>query len=420
MTQKLGANRLSVIAAAFIGISLPSMVLGKAALQGSLIAGFLCILILGIQDRRLFSPLKELKDHPIAPLVAALFIFWAVSVFFSFDVWQSAQAYGRVILAVLGTTIVWSFLTSNSTAFWACLKALIATSAIATILALVDVAGWSAPLLFLKGDLWKEFPAYLKVSQVKTYASVSLCLIPPLAWGAYQLNGPWRYLALASIVATPIIMEGSGSRSSLAGLAIMIFLSVALVGYRRGRLIRYMIVAAIPAIFAIFSATLSQFRGSNQASAIPTWLIDGHRQEIWTFVFKKTLESPWIGHGLDVINMVPGANEKIPGIGYEYVPAHPHNWLLEIAAETGFVGVATLLFILLILVLRNARILIIENNKAALALAALTAGFWTSALFNFSIWSSWWHLTYLVLFAILSAAVMSPCKRSENDFAAVI
>src|SRR3546814_15846763 len=43
---------------------------------------------------------------------------------------------------------------------------------------------------------------------------------------------------------------------------------------------------------------------------------------------------------MNVVNNLPGAHELIPGINAEYIPSHPHNWMLEILVETGWIGLA--------------------------------------------------------------------------------
>ena len=143
----------------------------------------------------------------------------------------------------------------------------------------------------------------------------------------------------------------------------------------------------------------------NPDTYLPIWLIDPHRQAIWKFTFERTMEMPWFGHGIDTINLQPGASENAEGFYQSWIPSHPHNWTLEILSETGILGLVSLMATLLILAVRLARNFLANNHpNQNLALLALSTGFWSSAFFNFSIWSTWWLLTYFVLFAITSSA----------------
>src|SRR3546814_12594177 len=73
---------------------------------------------------------------------------------------------------------------------------------------------------------------------------------------------------------------------------------------------------------------------------LPTFVIDAHRQVIWSFTLEHVAIAPWFGVGMNVVNNLPGAHELIPGINAEYIPSHPHNWILEIIVETGWIGLA--------------------------------------------------------------------------------
>ena len=106
---------------------------------------------------------------------------------------------------------------------------------------------------------------------------------------------------------------------------------------------------------------------------------------------------------------MPGANDLIPGMNQEYIPSHPHNWVLEIAAETGILGVALLLTAVL-LGLRALFQLTKQDETAAWAAIALYSAFWTSSLGNFSIWSAWW----LAVFAVLMSFPLAEFVRRTN------
>ena len=78
-----------------------------------------------------------------------------------------------------------------------------------------------------------------------------------------------------------------------------------------------------------------------QKFIVPTFLVDAHRQYIWSFSLKKISEKPLLGYGPDTSNFIEGSQEII-GSKYTgtmpYIPSHPHNFLLEIILDTGIIG----------------------------------------------------------------------------------
>src|SRR3546814_6342496 len=79
---------------------------------------------------------------------------------------------------------------------------------------------------------------------------------------------------------------------------------------------------------------------------------------------------------MNVVNNLPGAHELIPGINAEYIPAHPHNWILEILVETGWIGLALVVAILALLAWKITQRLR-RRHAGGAATAGLFVAFWT-------------------------------------------
>ena len=94
------------------------------------------------------------------------------------------------------------------------------------------------------------------------------------------------------------------------------------------------------------------------------------------------------------------------------IPAHPHNWVVEVMAETGALGLLALLFTLVffyVYLLLKYR----KTGEAGYLMAILVfAGYWTSGLFNFSYWSAWWQLSFVLTTAFALSAFSA--KTSKN------
>ena len=136
---------------------------------------------------------------------------------------------------------------------------------------------------------------------------------------------------------------------------------------------------------------------------VPPQIVDTHRQQIWHFTVGKIAEKPWTGYGINVINKVPGADKVLDGYHAEAIPSHPHNWMLEILGETGVFGFLPVLLAVAWAAGRNLLRYMRVGEGRGMTLLGLSAVFWGSSLFNFSIWSSWWLIGYFVLWALVAA-----------------
>ena len=105
------------------------------------------------------------------------------------------------------------------------------------------------------------------------------------------------------------------------------------------------------------------------------------------------------------INFQPGANVPIPhAMGLSMISGHPHNWIVEVLAETGVFGFIPLVVVIVILFYRFALCYARSRDPAMLAAIAAAAGYWGSGLFNFSFWSVWWQTSFILVLVICWAA----------------
>jgi len=59
----------------------------------------------------------------------------------------------------------------------------------------------------------------------------------------------------------------------------------------------------------------------------------------------------------------------------------------------------------------SARRYLQSRNPAFLAALLVSVGYWSSGLLNFSFWSAWWQISYLLLMAICLAGTTSSTKN---------
>ena len=147
-----------------------------------------------------------------------------------------------------------------------------------------------------------------------------------------------------------------------------------------------------------------------QKFIVPTFLVDVHRQYIWSFSIKKISEKPLLGYGPDTSNFIEGSQEII-GSKYTgtmpYIPSHPHNFILEIILDTGLIGLVGFIFFIFYY---NFKIFRKSDDKGKFLLILFFFYFWGSSLVNFSFWMGWWQGSYYLLISLLASKAFQSNK----------
>lgn len=405
-------------AALFAGAGLPLLASGRVAT--AIAVALAVILVLLHPDRAaVICRLWRATRSPLGLSLGLLFALWLASSLFSPEIGRSLGVWGRMIGFIVGAGLIGGFLTGNEDACRVAFKCLIATGLFFLAVALAGIYVHSPVYGLFRGQGWAEVPS---ARLLKSYGSAVACLLPVWLWAGWRLGGTWRWVGLACLPLGVLLVFAVDSRAGLVGLAAALVVGAGVIGLGRFRAAFVSLVAAL--VLAATCLALAQLPIMPSpatmdeapvierfADAPPASLLDPHRQAIWGFARDRSMESPWLGHGVHIASRLPGAGTVIPQFNQEFIPSHPHNWLLEVFLETGALGTVALLVALVLLM---ARILAISphDRGAGAAGAALFAAFWCSSFFNFSIWSSWWQVTFLLLLAFLLAG---PARRSTTS-----
>jgi len=392
-----------------IAVAVPAVVIGKAGIAVPIVPAAIVALI-DPEWRRMARLPPAGAWTSLAWIAVATAVLWLPGVVHSLDPLRSFEAWGRTWIfvgaaAVLGRGVATmrdpspSFLRIFVVAMIVAIALCYAGLVVPEILGLIHGRGWLP-----------QSPE----TGVKQFASAATLMIPVAAWAAFRLRGHWRIAASLGVVASIGLLLLTSSRAAMAGVFAMLALVGCTVAWRHENR-RWLAVACGTLLIAGIALlgwahTLHQPDWQRRADTeVPVWMVDLPRQAMWVFTFEKAMESPWVGHGPNVVNYLPGASEPMPGMGsHTYISGHPHNWALEVLAETGVVGLAPLLGLVFLLFAAPIRAFLREGNPAALAALGVSAGYWVSGLFNFSFWSSWWQVSYLILFAFTYAVGCRP------------
>ena len=189
----------------------------------------------------------------------------------------------------------------------------------------------------------------------------------------------------------------------MAGLLAIAVVGAGLTMARRRNLaVNVAVSAVVVMVILALVLWLHQTRGYIQPpectmALLPPWLLDYQRQTIWAHAIDIGMDAPWFGNGTNAINLMPGADAPMSRNNLNIFPAHPHNWLVEVFAETGAVGAISLVILVMTLCFKMARNYLHSHDDAMLAALLVNVGYWGSGLLSFSFWSAWWQVSYLLM-----------------------
>ncbi|MGD9537739.1 MAG: O-antigen ligase family protein [Alphaproteobacteria bacterium] len=408
-----------LVGAGMIGAGVPLLVSSQSTEAVLLALGLVLALAAcaaRLRERTALLPaLAEALRRPLGLALVVMFLAWLPAVALSSSPMDSLPVWGRMVGLVLAAALIAGTLARSAEARIIAAKTLLVGALACGALALVGMHGGSAFYALFKG---RPFAAFDAGQFLKYYASVVPCLMPVVLFAGFRLGGAWRHAALVYPPMALAIVLSLDSGAGLLGLiaAAAVGVLVWLAGAARLRLPALGLLALIVGLglaglgylFATApapppaEAIVDQRYDGPIETPLPTALVDAHRQQIWGFSLDAAMERPWFGHGLDRSNYVPGAQDVIARFNQAFVPAHPHNWIIEVIVDAGFVGLAALLVALGAFAARWFRIAR-EDRLLGAAGLGLAAAFFASSLLNFSFWLTWWQTVLLVLSALLLA-----------------
>jgi len=390
-------SKLSDYAILLIGFSFLFLLINKIAFGSSLILGIWILILsnLKIILKQSKTILSKISRHEI--LISALFLFtFLISAFLSIKPYRSIPVILYLNLFVILSFCIFLILLENKK------KANFLFNILSISFAL------SALLVFIYNVSNYEFH---ELSKFKGF--VNLMTIFTVV-NFFLIKSKFNYITIILLIPN-IIM--SGSSASVLGILIGIFLCLIFYCFKKIKVLskfKYLLFTISVCITIILSflfyknlpSKFDQDSITNFEFKIPTNLIDHHRQFIWGFSIQKFILKPLFGYGQDSSNFIDGSQEDI-GSKYtgdmNFIPSHPHNFLIEILLETGIIG--TVSFILLIYII-NARVWKLHQSlKFRLHLIFLNSFFWGSSFVNFSFWLSWWQASYFLLLSLIASKV---------------
>lgn len=419
-TQTYRADKAAAI---FLGLAVITVAFGPALLAVWLgLASILVFYRLG----RVGAWTVILPDlgKPLGLALVATFAWWLLCSVLSIDPGKAASTWARTVgLVFLGYCLT-IFLSRRVALIDLSLKTILCIAL--PVMAYIISVGFFDEGLIRFVEMLRGKPVAPDV-YFKPFQSVTACLLPVFLWTAWRLSGLWRWVAVVMVVLGAFVLHGGAaqlSRSAVGGLAIAsafcfgLWLLSYLPVIARRAIVMATLASVIVGSIWFFDHLPRPPMNDRDFRAVSVPLPDPHRQVIWGFAADEIAKRPLFGTGMNTINLTPGAkqihhpyvvstnsagDEVRVYFDLEYMPGHPHNWVLEVATENGLPGLGLMLVTVILLSARLVRSAYNRNAGAWTALA-VTAVFLAGSLANFSFWSVWWQASYVILLAITWAA----------------
>ena len=412
------AEKLPVVFATFTGLILPSIFLGRAAT--AVIAGLaLCCIPLIADRRRLWGDVRDAVATPVGFLITATAAVWLLGLTESPDVPKSFLTELRSACFIVFSVLIWSLLSISRELIDRCHQAFVIAILVLAAYAIIGMVFAPALISFVRGHGWDPaFSAHIGLKETGSAAGMMIMLAVYLA---FRWSGRWRIAASVCALMLLVVCYLTESRAGYAGLlgaGLAIWLT--LVAKKRnlrlfagGLMVGAVVLGLVAIVLVGIKHDRFQFPGEEQA-LIPYWLIDAPRQGIWEKTLEVSEPYRWTGFGINMINLAPGADDYNEIGGTVYVPAHPHNWVIEILAETGIPGLFMMLLTIAAFTVALIKRYWTSDHGVLLAAIGIWAVYWTSGLFNFSYWSAWWQLSIYTLIAICLAEPRNEDRSDER------
>lgn len=393
----------SAIACGATALALPaSIVFGRVALGATLGLAVIALAAAALSGRRWPVWPWPLR---IAALPAALMVLaWLPAVAVSLHAATSAVTVLRAVAVVAGGALLVGLMEQDRRL--TALRLFVLGMLVAELFAAAAIYISPSIAFFRTHHGQPTVPAMA----LKASASGIACALPVLLYAGWRLRGWWWGAVALCLPLSLAVMYGTFSRSSLAGMLAALGLCGLVFLTRRQHarvlLAGLALLAALggAGLNAALRTTPTETAGGYSMFA-PIWLVDRHRQVIWQFTLDRFAEKPWFGWGLNVINTAPGAEDMIPELQGEFIPSHPHNWMLETLAESGVAGFLPLLAVVIGVAIFAARRYRLTQQPVWLAWLALWLGYWSAGAFNFSMWNSSWQVSGMILATLVCSRI---------------
>ena len=388
------------LAAILFGISAPLFFFGRAAVGIGLGLSLILAVTSGSNGQAWRQMRRDLTS-PLGVLVMVVFIFWLPSVIGTINPDKSWGTWGGRLAMLGGIWYLMRLIAPKARYAW---NALIWSTL--ALMGYCVLAGLTTPdILSMKAMLDPERHVDI-TRRLKSVGSLFLFATILFAADMFDRKGWAKLPPLLGIFAFFFIIEVSNARSNTAGLLAAVAAIVVVAWFvLESRLVKSALLAMagvgiVGVLFWLSTVTAQWANTGSFEPYLPTTIIDAHRQLIWQFAYHHVFDHPLIGWGVNSAPGIPGANDMVEGFNQAVLPAHPHNWFMEIWLETGLIGVIPMVLLVVGCSVVSLRLAYKDGLRVAGPVLSILAAFWFAGLFNYSFWTSWWFAVFILSLAM--------------------
>jgi len=149
----------------------------------------------------------------------------------------------------------------------------------------------------------------------------------------------------------------------------------------------------------IISAQMDPMKISQETDWLP--FSAKHRLFIWNFTAKKAQLHDAFGYGFDSSRYIATDTDFVRYLDTDLnlLPLHPHNSVLQVKIETGWVGLT------LYALLAASVFMTIVQNSRSFSSAACFINYLFIGMVSFGIWQLWWVASGLFIFSMIKILV---------------
>ena len=402
--------------AVLTGLAIPNLVFGRAVFAVTAGLAIIALLISPLRTTSWQTLVCQARS-PFGLFIGMIIFSWSVSAFSSEFPIRALEASLRTGIFLGAAVMFHAALLEDQALATRCLKTLIVLTIIGTSFALIASTVWPEIYWALRLKGLRATPLQ---TEFKGYSALIVLVTPLLLIGLWRFSTSWKVLSAVGIIQFAAITWMYSNRAAIAGFLVMAMaLSVAQMfrpAYRKMAVgISGGFIAILVGVIVWLHTSrikIATTRAPEEDWLFPVWLIDFQRQTVWSFTLNIWERAPWLGVGPNTINFSPGANAPMPGDEkLHIIPSHPHNWVVELLAETGSIGFLILATAIGYIGYRWIRWYARSGDIAVMGALLIFAGYWGSGLFNFSYWSAWWQFSLFMACAI----ALSHVRKTRNQ-----
>ena len=291
-------------------------------------------------------------------------------------------------------------------------RAMIAAGAILGLYLLIEIFGDMA----LQRELAPPADADPRAARIALQRNDHHAVVVYLAlvWPAIALlYGAFRHAVAMFITILLAILIGAAWRLDFdAGLlSFALGAPCFLLGYllhARGLAIAWALAAALFALSPLLGLFALRLDEAAFAAMPHSWEV---RARMWADIWPMILERPWFGWGFDAARDLTEPTRLVRGHEWPLIILHPHNNSMQIALETGAIGLALTIGALALNAVMAWRVGAISRLRAA-ATSATIGSLLAIGLTSYGVWQEWWLMTLGL--AAMACALVRPAKADPH------